>query len=255
LSVAKSRFLPPRKQEIAQQPSSNTPPITVIVENAQRSEPTEIAVPKPPKKDATPEWALVFVGIVTAAVIGWQSWETRRSADAAGQSARDAKESIILTHRPKVIVRSVVIPWMELLNRRTPLNVLNETELDQGQLGGFFYAVNIGNQRATIRSLDEFMFFGERLPMERPYEVEVGRRELSISLRPGESCKIAFMPKAIKPDELTEMAVYERPFYVMGRIFYVDDLGNSRETAFCRMIDHQRSRVVPVEDPAYEYAE
>ncbi|HLW83506.1 MAG TPA: hypothetical protein VKS20_15820 [Candidatus Acidoferrales bacterium] len=35
-----------------------------------------------------PEWALVAVGIVTAAVIGWQSWETRRAANGLVASER-----------------------------------------------------------------------------------------------------------------------------------------------------------------------
>lgn len=30
-----------------------------------------------------PSWCLVIVGIITAFVIGWQSWETRKSAEAA----------------------------------------------------------------------------------------------------------------------------------------------------------------------------
>jgi predicted negative regulator of RcsB-dependent stress response len=51
---------------------------------------------------------LVIVGFITAGVIGWQSWETRKAAEAA-------RESILLSHRPKLIVRNVVSPQLELL--------------------------------------------------------------------------------------------------------------------------------------------
>jgi hypothetical protein len=39
-------------------------------------------------------WALVFVGIVTFIFIGWQAWETRKSADASRVSAESAKQNI-----------------------------------------------------------------------------------------------------------------------------------------------------------------
>lgn len=41
---------------------------------------------EPPGWYKTPEWILVIVGFVTAFVIGWQSWETRRAADAANRN-------------------------------------------------------------------------------------------------------------------------------------------------------------------------
>jgi hypothetical protein len=169
--------------------------------------------------------------------------------------AKASVEQNILTHRPKLIIRSVVIPWMEILNRKTPLKVLNETKLDDGQLGGFFYAVNVGNQPATIRSLDEHMFFGDRLPMERPYEAGAGRRITNFRLQPGQSCKISFTPMATRSSELADTAVYEHPFFVIGRIVYVDELGNCRETGFCRRVDHHRERLVVVDDFDYEYAD
>jgi hypothetical protein len=38
-------------------------------------------------------WALVLVAIVTAGVIGWQSWETRKAAEAAKEAADAAREN------------------------------------------------------------------------------------------------------------------------------------------------------------------
>jgi hypothetical protein len=48
----------------------------------QKQEITRQAPPEPVRVPVSPEWALVIVGIITFVVIGWQSWETRRSAQA-----------------------------------------------------------------------------------------------------------------------------------------------------------------------------
>src|ERR1035437_1321441 len=50
----------------------------------------------------SPEWVLAIVGIITCGVIGWQSWETRRSAEAA-------KTIAISTLRPKLIIRGIAL--------------------------------------------------------------------------------------------------------------------------------------------------
>ena len=162
--------------------------LAVAEENDQSGEPAETSAIETPQGNATAQRVLVVVGIITCFFIGVQSWYTRISA-------RDARDSIKLTHRPKIIIRSVVIPWIEILNRRTPMKTIASADLDAEQLGGFFYAVNIGNQPATIIGLDEYMLFTDRLPMERPYESGKERRILNIKLQPGEACKIPFTPK------------------------------------------------------------
>jgi hypothetical protein len=74
------------KQEVAQQPPANPSPVTVVIENAQRSEPASSPAPKPPSGNTPAEWALVVVGIITCGVIGWQAWESRKAAQAMRQS-------------------------------------------------------------------------------------------------------------------------------------------------------------------------
>ena len=135
------------------------------------------------------------------------------------------------------------------------MKTIASADLDAEQLGGFFYAVNIGNQPATIIGLDEYMLFTDRLPMERPYESGKERRILNIKLQPGEACKIPFTPKETNSMELAVISVQESPFYVVGRVIYSDDLDNRRETAFCRQVNHTLGRLVPVNDPDYEYAD
>jgi hypothetical protein len=155
----------------------------------------------------------------------------------------------------KLIIRSVVVPVAEILNPNSLVEDIMKSELDYGQLSGFFYAVNIGNQPTTIVSLDEYMHFGERLPMERPYESGKQRKVLNIRLEAGQSSKISFSPRPMKSEEVIQLIRAKAPFYVMGRIIYTDDLNNSRETAFCRKLDPTDRRLIPVGNPDYEYAD
>jgi hypothetical protein len=99
------------------------------------------------------------------------------------------------------------------------------------------------------------MFFDDRLPMERPYESGTARRMLNIRLQPGEACKIPFAPKETNSMELAVISVKESPFCVVARVTYSDELGNRRETAFCRQVNHALGRLVTVNDPDYEYAD
>lgn len=69
------------KQEVKQEPRDGSP-----VKNSP-SGPTQPTTPQPPQEE-TARWVLVLVGIVTAGFIGWQSWETRRSANAMRDSIR-----------------------------------------------------------------------------------------------------------------------------------------------------------------------
>jgi len=102
------------KQKVAQQSPANPSPVTVTIENTQRSEPEQTARPESPKGYASPEGALVFVGIATCLVIMWQAWETRKSAQAMQasiplqQQAAEATNLIaISTLRPKLVIRGL----------------------------------------------------------------------------------------------------------------------------------------------------
>src|ERR1700688_133758 len=114
---------PAHKQDVAQQAPANAPPVTVVIENGQRGEPAKTSAPQAPQGDTTPEWVLVFVGVVTAVFIGWQSWETRRSAQAVKDSlphqknAADAAllnaQALINSERPWVMIQIETIPDRE----------------------------------------------------------------------------------------------------------------------------------------------
>ena len=83
----------------------------VVLTGQSRNSPSDRADCGSPKWYAAlkrPEWLLVTVGIVTFIVIGWQSWETRKSADAATRGIKlQEANSRITAHkeRPRITVK------------------------------------------------------------------------------------------------------------------------------------------------------
>ncbi len=67
--------------------TQKNPPVVLATPNRQNEGETNTAKPSTdppahtPLKD--PNWVLVIVGSITCGVIGWQSWETRKAAEAA----------------------------------------------------------------------------------------------------------------------------------------------------------------------------
>jgi hypothetical protein len=88
-------YLPPRAEaqkspeKTAKQSTDKNDPSTFTYVDNRRDE-TKAQTPqgKPPNGYISPEWAIVIVGIITFVVIGWQSWETRKSAAATLKSVK-----------------------------------------------------------------------------------------------------------------------------------------------------------------------
>lgn len=74
-----------------------------------------------PLGNEAPEWSLAFIGLITALVIGWQSYETRRSANALMASERAWIEGQI-TEKPIAGVKRYVL---SVTNKgKTPAQIL-----------------------------------------------------------------------------------------------------------------------------------
>jgi hypothetical protein len=50
-------------------------------------------------------------------------------------------------------------------------------------------------------------------------------------------------------------SIQEIAVYVVGYVIYIDNLGISRRTAFCRQLDYSTGRFAAVSDADYEYAD
>jgi hypothetical protein len=181
------------------------------------------------------------VGVITFIVIGCQAWETRKAAQAA-------KESIILTHRPKIIVRNIVIHGLEQLNRHTPMNQLSQ------DLTGYYTVANRGGLPCTIQSVFEGNFVGAELPMERPDRGNPGR-QLNIPVAPGESREIPFGHVVLSVNDTIDLINGKTSEFFIVRIRYMDTGNIIRETSACRRFNPSSNRFSREENEDYEYSD
>jgi hypothetical protein len=175
--------------------------------------------------------------------------ETGKAVDAARTSAAVARESTNLTHRPKLVVRSVVVPGVEKLTRRTPKSEPSD------DLSGQFCVTNVGAGRAILVESRGTIWVNVGLPMERP-DLPY-RRDLSdrAPLESGTSLTIAFAYPPLRAELVDAIVNRKINMYLVGVLTYRDVLGTTRETYFCRLFDYDRLRFFSVNDPDYERAD
>src|SRR5689334_10464170 len=53
-----------------------------------------------------PDWVAAIAAIVAACLVGWQSWETRKSAHASARAAESSNAALELTRRAVEIART-----------------------------------------------------------------------------------------------------------------------------------------------------
>jgi hypothetical protein len=192
----------------------------------------------------------MWITLVLAGATFWLARETRRlRIDAAG-SAKAAKDSIILSHRPKIIVRNVT----------ATIDPLGPEHSIQGTLQIF----NSGNTSANIFTVTKKVWIGNTLPMAFPYDTSGGekRQVRTFRLLPGKFATEPFslenkydFPNDSSDRGTSNFALFRSgnlKVYVMGEIAYQDDLDNQRITRFCRHYQTDKGRFIPVDDPDYE---
>jgi len=216
--------------------------------------------------------ALVFVGIIQAAIFIGHFVIFRRTLDAARSATTEearltqesnattraatelTRQSFILANRPKVVVRNISVDQAARLIR--PGNTPNPST---DPFSGRLRTVNAGGTPAYITGLrctvwvtDDF------LPLEYPLSPFEGALANEIRLPPGVFGTLSFPTERGEPTDYTQqssIAVGGLSLYVLGWITYRDDLRNVRTTYFCRRWDRARQRFEPVENPDYENAD
>ena len=239
--------------------------------------------------DMLAQWALVGVGIwgVCAALktlraikeqariarVGLSA--TRIAANAARASANAAvesnkltiksneitkdateltRQSIALTHRPKLIVRHVIVRPPEATSPQD-LGGVAAVAHTLASNGGQLHIVNIGDSAAKITRIHSEMFQGERLPMAPPYDEKPGQdRDLSIA--PGAYFYLPFpSERYVQQTSMVRVDNGWEHFWALGWIEYTDSVRTLRRTAFCRKWLNEQAQFVPVGESPYEYAD
>jgi hypothetical protein len=177
----------------------------------------------------------------------------RKATEAAKAQAELSQKTLVLTQRPKLIVRNIVV--------KTPGDPLRQTAPFQPgySVEGEFQVVNVGGTPATITQSGCRVFWNQvALPMHRPYEHLSPNNPVRGVLQPGTSVVGGFMSDRPMDQHAAEIwqAGNQWSLYVMGWVEYRDDLGFVRRTVFCRRYDVGRGRrFFAVDDPDYEYAD
>jgi hypothetical protein len=172
-----------------------------------------------------------------------------QNAVAAKASADVSEKTLVLTQRPRIVVRAFYFSEPTGVGGvyRVPKRI------EAGSFcTGQFYIENCGGTDARIREIYSEVYIAENLPMKRPYEGKVGSKEEQ-TLRPGTSAFHRF--GRMEPLDAQTATDVTKHFYVLGYIGYTDDLAIYRTTAFCRRYNATKDRFLPVDDPDYEYAD
>ena len=179
--------------------------------------------------------------------------ETREATQAATRQAKVSEDTLILTQRPRLIVRNVVVKRSENTIPPRPL-------FERGMpVSGQFYISNVGGTPARIIEIGCWVewYIGE-LPMERPYEGRNGDRlSTPIVLQPSQSTPWPFTSEQNMGDEANSVLLNNDRWgiCVLGWVAYKDDAEIERRTAFCRRWSVDRQRFMPVADTDYQHEE
>lgn len=185
------------------------------------------------------DWALVAIGLLQ-----WRVY-VRQAAILDKQTTLN-HQNYLLTHRPKLRVRNIVI---------------KSSLFARGQIvHGQFYVDNIGGTNAYItESHCEFLWNVNGLPMERPYEGKDGNNPIAKNTLIVGSVGVAALFSSapnLYPDLPPPGTEPTNRAFFMGWIEYLDDTGLKRRTIFCREFLQRdgSARFWPApNDPDYEY--
>jgi|GEM_PF-4174852 len=174
-----------------------------------------------------PNWLLVFVGVGTAGVIGWQSWETRKAASASLKQVRLTRQGMINQFRPRIHIRKMILVWDG--EKQSPVRVA-------------IFFVNLGESDANVLGGEIRLntIFGSN-PHERSWAVHVAIKDFM--MLPGLTSDAGIDAGGLGTFcemvqlEADRNGLQESWLECTGKIEYLDENGTKRTTGFCRRYD------------------
>jgi hypothetical protein len=194
---------------------------------------------------------------------------TKQAAEAAQESADVARNSVLMTHRPKIIVREIIMPEATELflvgidgAAKTMERVIADAVRRHERyvpaiaiLDGSFRLTNKGSSAAILRLVERTIYLAESLPPENPCfgkSTTMARAEMPS----GFTSRVDFETVTITLDQIGQIRREEVAIYVIGKIIYTDGLGNARRTGFARRFNMRTGRFdIVKDDPDYEYVD
>lgn len=178
---------------------------------------------------------------------------TQMAAAAAKESADAAARTLILSHRPALVIRHIVVDGID------------SGTIGEGLTNGYAWVTNIGVLPATLLKVHAKWLLVKALPLENPSLQALDTTSVPLLLPPGQSCKIPL------PDwDLTSLDEHgqiwpihsspknwlqdERVLFLIGYIKYRDEIG-VRRTYYCYRYSGELNRFIRVKHPNYNYTD
>jgi hypothetical protein len=180
--------------------------------------------------------------------IQWSNWITQGAMFVlALYSVLAARIAFYLTHRPRIIIRNVVIGDLDSAISGS----LNLT-------GGTLRLANIGETDAFILKAWHILIVLDRLPMSNPANDADAPDDLPITLPPGAVHVLQLENLTIQ--NLSDFRAvrgtgHDDTLFLIGWVKYRDRVATIRRTYFCHRFDAKIARFIPVEDPDYSYTD
>lgn len=198
-----------------------------------------------------PEWVLPLVGIITVLVIGWQSWETRRAAQATQKSAATMESQTGILRESVTAAKDAAKAAkdsadatsrsIELAIQKERARIFVEVEpldLDHKSLGTHAVRYSVifhGSTFAFIEDASAEASFSDSPEPPPSLDYIMGGISIPKVIPPGTEKKICITPFWHEFDSYEVENIKHRKSFVhfRGLIKYKDFMGIPRETAFC----------------------
>lgn len=175
-------------------------------------------------------WTILqfFVGVFGLAGLGITIWLTRKTAEAAIDAAKTAKEQadvvrqeFLATHRPKIRLRFTD----------------NISIISGAPLTATLFFSNIGDSEGTVISMSIDFFYREAHSLRHTgfrlkYEAS---NIFPITVPPGKDAHVSVTGRSFSADELQKVVNGETEICMIGAVLYSDGAGVERATGFFRI--------------------
>lgn len=190
---------------------------------------------------------ILLVGFNTALI-----WFTHRSLLETRRTNELARKTLLITQRPKLIVRNVSLKPFTSTHEPPNPQLIRGDQPVSGQL----YLSNQGGTTATLTASHCLVWWQRGpLPHLRPYEGADANNFVGIrqKIEPGDALTFFFSstPRVIAPEEANQLWQGGEGWHlwVMGWVEYMDELPRPGKMAFCRVFDKVQNRFLPVDNP------